>query len=189
MQELALHVMDIAENGLAAGANLITILIRESTKGNRLEITVRDNGRGIPPGLQQKVLDPFYTSRTTRRVGLGLSLLKEATRRCEGEFRVDSQEDRGTEVTAAFRRDHIDLAPLGDMARSLTVLVMGNAEVDFVYRHRVDEDEFELDTRQIKTELEGVPIEHPEVLRYLTETIRESLAELKAGQYAGTLSV
>jgi anti-sigma regulatory factor (Ser/Thr protein kinase) len=185
VRELSLHIMDIVENGIAAGATSVDIAVNEDRKGNRLEITIRDNGRGIPASLLEEVLNPFYTTRTTRRVGLGLSLFREASRRCEGDFHIRSGEGEGTEVYASFKRDHIDLAPFGDIAGSLTSLIMGNPDVDFVYRHDVDGESFHLDTRDVKHELEDVPIYHPDVIRYLTRFIRESLAELKRNGQGG----
>jgi hypothetical protein len=186
MRELALHLLDLAENGVAAGARLIRILIREDGREERVGITVEDDGRGIPAALQPRAPDPFYTTRTTRRVGLGLSLFKEAAQRCGGRFRLSSEEGKGTRVYGSFRRDHIDLAPLGDVASSLAALITGNPEVDFFYRHEVDGAGYELDTRRIRNELEGVPIRHPAVLRYLSESIREGLREIGAGQFSGS---
>ena len=181
MRELSLHIMDIVENGLAAGADLIQISIEEHRKERQLIVSVKDNGRGIPEDLLPKVLSPFYTTRTTRRVGLGLSLLREAARRCEGDLRLASKEGEGTEVVATFRLDHIDLAPLGDMAGSLTALIMGRPDVDFVYTHELDGKVFRMDTREVKKELGGLTIGNPKVIRRLATFIRESLAELKAG--------
>ena len=181
MRELSLHIMDIVENGLSAGAKLIQISVTEEKKENWLRIMVKDNGRGIPADLMEKVLNPFYTTRTTRRVGLGLSLFREAAKRCEGEFKLTSKEGEGTEVLAAFRLDHIDRAPLGDMAGTLTSLIMGSPDVDFVYTHDVDGKMFRLDTRDVKRELEGLRINHPKVVSYLGAFIRESLADLKTG--------
>ena len=181
MRELSLHIMDVMENGIAAGATLITLKISEDTKGNLLRISIADNGAGIPEEMLEKVLDPFYTTRTTRRVGLGLSLFREASRRCEGEFGINSKEGEGTEVSASFRLDHIDLAPMGDVVGSLTSLIVGNAQVDFVYTHEVDGKVFKLDTREVKQELDGVEITHPNVIKFLGDLIRESLAEIRKG--------
>ena len=178
MRELSLHIMDIVENGVAAGASLIGLSLQEDSSENWLRITITDNGRGMNDEVLKKALDPFFTTRTTRRVGLGLSLIREASKRCDGEFHIQSREGKGTEVTVSFRLDHIDLAPLGDMASSLTSLIMGNSTVDFVYTHSVDGKVFELDTRQIKEELDEVPINHPEVIKYLGSTIRDSLSDM-----------
>lgn len=179
MRELSLHIMDVIENGIAAGASLITLKISEEHKENLLRITIIDDGRGIPEELMDKVTDPFYTTRTTRRVGLGLSLFREASRRCNGEFHVESKVGKGTEVEATFQLDHIDMAPLGDMAGTITCLIMGNPEVDFIYRHIVDDRSFEIDTRLIREELEEVPLNSPEVIRYLSDTIGQSLREVR----------
>jgi len=181
VREMSLHIMDVAENGIGAGASLIQIGVAEDRNANRLTVTIRDNGRGIPADLLDKVMDPFYTTRTTRRVGLGLSLFREASRRCEGTFEIKSREGEGTEVRASFRLDHIDLAPLGDMVGSLTSLIVGNPEVDFVYTHEVDGRVFRLDTREVKQELDGVEITHPEVVRFIGDMVRESLAEIRKG--------
>jgi len=180
LRELSLHIMDIVENSLGAGASLIEVSVLEDRSAKRLEIRVKDNGRGIPAHLLAAVTNPFFTTRTTRRVGLGLSLLKEAAKRCNGEFAVRSTEGEGTEVCATFERNHIDLAPMGDVGGSLTGLMLGNPEVDFLYRHEVDGRAFILDTREVKRELEDVPIDRPEVIMHLCRMIRESVAELQA---------
>lgn len=176
---MSLHIMDIAENGISAGARLIDIAVTEDIKGNRLKVGIKDNGRGIPADLLEHVADPFYTTRTTRRVGLGLSLFREASKRCEGDFKITSREGEGTEIEATFRLDHIDLAPLGNMVGTLTSLIVGNPDVDFVYTHEVNGKEFRLDTREVKKELEGAEITHPKVIRFLGDLIRESLAEIR----------
>lgn len=181
MREMSLHIMDVAENGIGAGASLVEISVREDRKANRLSVTIRDNGRGIPADLLDKVTDPFYTTRTTRRVGLGLSLFREASRRCDGEFAIKSREGEGTEISASFRLDHIDLAPMGDMVGSMTGLIVGNPQVDFIYTHEVDGKVFRLDTREVRQELEGMEITHPKVVRFLGDLIRESLDEIRKG--------
>lgn len=174
MRELSLHIMDIVENGINAGATLITISIEEDRGKNILVITIGDNGHGMNEAMLAKATDPFFTSRTTRRVGLGLSLLREACQRCAGGFEIKSKEGQGTEVRASFQLDHIDLAPLGDMGSSMASLILGSPHVDFVYSHHIRENRFLLDTRDMKDELDGVPITHPEVIKYISKSIRES---------------
>lgn len=178
MRELSLHILDVVENGITAGAHCISIQVEESTARDRLQITIRDDGRGMPAEKIRNLSDPFVTTRTTRRVGLGLSLLAAAARRCEGDIRVNTETGRGTEVTAFFRRSHIDRAPLGDMAATMGMLIIGNPHLDFVYVHRVDEREFVLDTRELKAELEGLSLSEPVVVQHLTESMRRSLNEL-----------
>ncbi len=174
--------MDIIENGLDAEASLITLSVTEDSKEKVLRISIKDNGRGIPDSMLEQITDPFVTTRTTRRVGLGLSLFKESAKRCDGEFDIHSKQGEGTVVHASFRTDHIDTPPLGDMAGSLTSLIMTHPEVDFVYIHEVDGNRFEMDTRQIKKELDDVPIHHPEVMRHIVGSIREFLEGLKTGE-------
>jgi hypothetical protein len=178
MRELALHILDIAENGIAAGADLIEVAISEDRQTNRLEIAIKDNGRGIDPEHLDKLTDPFVTSRTTRRVGLGLSLFEAAARRCNGALGITSRPGQGTRVTASFERDHIDRAPLGDMAGTLTTLIAGYPDIDFAYVHRSGENEFSLDTRDLRRELDGTPLNTPAVIRHLGQSIRRALQQL-----------
>lgn len=188
MRELSLHIMDIIENGLNAEASLIALSITEDRKEKALRITISDNGRGVSGRMLEQITDPFFTTRTTRRVGLGLSLFKEASKRCGGEFAIRSKEGEGTEVYASFQLDHIDLAPLGDMAGSLTSLIMTHPDVDFVYSHKVNGKAFQMDTRQVKKELDEVAINHPEVITYLARKIREFLEGIEPGEEASRLS-
>ena len=178
MRELSLHILDVVENGITAGGNCIWIKVEENRQADQLKIVIRDNGRGMPIEKLQNINDPFVTSRTTRRVGLGLSLLAAAAERCEGTVRVDTEPGKGTEVEATFRHSHIDRAPLGDMAATVTTLIIGNPGIDFVYSHRIDGQEFSLDTREIRTEMEDLSLSDPIVIHHLTESIRSSLKEL-----------
>jgi anti-sigma regulatory factor (Ser/Thr protein kinase) len=187
MKEIALHIMDVAENGISAGASLIRILLNEDRKNNLLTVEIEDNGRGMSAELAAKVTDPFITSRTTRRVGLGLSLLQAAAHRCEGEFRIDSEPGKGTLVFASFRYDHIDRAPVGDAAGSLTALMMGNPNIDFVYTHQVDGHDFTLDTAEIRKDMEGFSLTDPAVMVHLTRTIRNAVSELRTNINKGDM--
>jgi hypothetical protein len=184
MRELSLHILDVAENGITAGGNCIWIEVDEARKKDQLKIVIRDNGGGLPIEKLDNINDPFITSRTTRRVGLGLSLLSAATERCDGTLRVDTQPGKGTEVEATFRYNHIDRAPLGDMAATITTLIIGNPGIDFAYSHRIDGNDFSLDTREIRAEMEDLSLSDPVVIHHLTETIRSSLKELISGENA-----
>lgn len=179
MRELSLHILDVAENGINAGADRIDIMVNEKRDQNLILIHIADNGPGIPEEMIENVTDPFVTSRTTRRVGLGLSLLAAAAKRCDGEFTIDSTPGKGTSVTATFAYDHIDRAPVGDMAATMTTLMAGNPYMDFLYTHKINKTDFSLDTREIKRELEGVPLNEPAVVHHLTELIREELQKLE----------
>lgn len=179
MKELALHLLDIAENGIAAGAACIHLEVVEDRRRNRLQLSVQDDGAGIAPEMRTQVSDPFVTGRSGRRVGLGLALLEAAARQCDGTLTVASQTDQGTRVTASFRYDHIDRAPLGDTAGSLGALMAGYPEVEFVYIHRVDRRSFRFDTRAVKKTLGGVPRLEPAVIRELTRSIAAALRRLE----------
>ncbi len=182
MRELSLHILDVVENGITAGGNCIWIEVEEARQKNQLKIVIRDNGSGMPVEKLENINDPFITSRTTRRVGLGLSLLAAATERCEGTLRVDSEPGKGTTIEATFRFNHIDRAPLGDMAATITTLIMGNPGIDFVYSHRIDGKEFSLDTREIRTEMEDLSLSDPVVIHHLTGSIRSALKELASNE-------
>lgn len=184
MRELSLHILDVVENGIAAGANCIWIEVDEARQKDLIKIVIRDNGRGMPLEKLQNLDDPFITSRTTRRVGLGLSLLAAASTRCDGKVRVDSATGKGTEIEATFRFHHIDRAPMGDMAATVTTLIIGNPGIDFVYSHRIDGREFQLDTRELRMEMKDLSLSDPMVIQHLTESIRSSLKALASNQSA-----
>ena len=182
MRELSLHILDIAENGITAGADCIQIRVNEDRRGeNLLTIVIADNGSGMPADKLQKPTDPFITTRTTRRVGLGLSLLAAAADRCEGKLEIETDPDRGTRVQATFRYNHIDRAPVGDMASTITTLIMGNPQVDFVYTHIIDNQDFVLDTRDLKENEQDQSLADPMLLYQLTQSIRNSLSALAEG--------
>jgi len=180
LRELSLHILDIAENGITAGADRIHILVNEARKEDLLTTVIKDNGCGMPAEKLQKPTDPFITTRTTRRVGLGLSLLAAAAERCEGRLTIKTGPNAGTEVGATFRYSHIDRAPVGDMAATITTLIMGNPQIDFVYTHIIDGEEFTLDTRELKAEMGELSLTNPVVIYHLTASIRNSLGQLTA---------
>ena len=178
MKELSLHILDIAENGITAGADCIHIRVEEARKEDLLTIKIEDNGRGMPAEKLENPTDPFITSRTTRRVGLGLSLLAVAAQRCEGKLEIEAEPGRGTKVAVTFRYSHIDRAPLGDMASTITTLIMGNPLIDFVYTHVIDAEDFTLDTRELKEGSEDQSLTDPVLIHHLSQSIRNSLNQL-----------
>jgi sensor histidine kinase regulating citrate/malate metabolism len=183
MRELSLHIIDIIENSRRAGADLIKISIEEKIDSNLLKITIEDNGSGISSEKLEEITDPFITSRTTRDVGLGLSLFKAAAESCAGNFKIDSEINQGTKVEAEFEYDHIDRAPLGDMTTTISNFIAANGEqVDLVYRHQYQENKFEFDSREIKSELEDVSIQSRQIIAWIREYIEENLAEIRGGE-------
>lgn len=177
MRELSLHILDILQNSAEAGATLVELAIEEDLTSDRLTILVRDNGRGIPADTLSHVFNPFYTSRKTRHVGLGLPLLKAAAERCEGDVTIESVMGSGTTLKATFRHSHIDRAPLGDIASTIITFMLGQG-CDLVFSHRVDGREFTLDTRAVSAALGDIPLSHPQVAQWLRTHVTESEAEL-----------
>jgi hypothetical protein len=178
--ELALHILDIVENSVRAGATRVRILIREITAKDLFLMRITDNGSGMTPEDRQRALDPFYTTKKVRRVGLGLPMLSDATERTGGRMTLRSKPGTGTVVEAEFGLSHLDRQPMGDIASTLIAIVVGTPGSDFTYRHEVDGRTYLLDTREIKRELEDVPLSHPEVTRFLREHITEGLSAIGA---------
>lgn len=181
MQELSLNILDVAENSVKARASLITITVDEDKKCGLLRITIGDNGCGMTPQAVERVTDPFYTTRTTRKVGLGVPFLKMACEMTGGHFAIESKVGVGTTVRAELGLEHIDRAPLGDIAATVTSLIQCNPDIDFVYTHRTQQGEFVADTREFRAVLEGIPLSSPQVVGFIREYIAEHLKEIQGG--------
>lgn len=149
MEDLSLHILDIAENAIRAGASLVEIYVERDTERDMLSVLIKDNGKGMDEEFLKMVHDPFVTTRTERRVGLGLPLLKQAAQETCGDLYIKSEPGGGTEVKAIFRIGHIDMKPLGDMEATIMALIVGNPEVNFIYRANIDGKKVELDTREL----------------------------------------
>jgi hypothetical protein len=181
MLELSLHVLDIAENSTRAEAKHIFITLREDTGEDRLTLEIRDDGTGMTEDVVARVLDPFYTTKKVRRVGLGLPMLAEAAGRTGGELILESKPGAGTEVRVTFGLSHLDRQPLGDMAGTLVTLLTGHPETEFIYRHERDGRTFLLDTREVREEIGDIPLNHPEILAWVRLQVEEGLTEIEAG--------
>ncbi|MCD6152453.1 MAG: sensor histidine kinase [Syntrophobacterales bacterium] len=179
MLELSMHILDIVENSTRAGAKLVKIRIVENKKKDRLFIYISDDGKGMDEETLKKALDPFFTSKSVRNIGLGLPMLLQATKSCDGHFSVESKKGMGTRVTADFKYSHIDRQPLGDITGTMITLIAGNPEVDFVYSHQKGNLKYTLDTREIRKEIEDVSINNSEVLRFIRTNIEEGLKKLE----------
>ena len=182
MKELSLNILDIVENSVKAGATLTEILLTE--QGNQLTITIRDDGCGMDAETVKRVTDPFYTTRTTRAVGLGLPLLKLEAQQTGGDMTVTSRdkathpENHGTEVTAVFYTDHIDCPPTGDIPATVMTLVQGHPDTDFLFLHTKDGNQVRMDTRELREVLEGVPLDSFEVLQWIQGFLAEGYENL-----------
>lgn len=178
MRELALHILDVLENAIEAGATRIDLTIREDTAQDLVTIEVADNGRGMDEQMVRRISDPFFTTRTTRHVGLGIPLFRAAARRCNGDLTIASQPGIGTRLTATFQRSHIDRAPLGDMRGTLLAVLLSERRVDIRYQHHVDDRTFAFDTAEMRAALQGIPLSHPAVREWLEAYLAEGFAEL-----------
>ncbi len=181
MLELSLHVLDIAENSTRAEARHVFITIRENPEENRLTLEIRDDGAGMTEEDLAKALDPFYTTKKVRRVGLGLPMLAEAAGKTGGGLTLDSRPGEGTRVRVTFGLAHIDRQPLGDIAGTLVTLITGHPKIEFIYRHERERRSFLLDTREIREEIGDIPINHPEILAWIRLQVEEGLTEIEAG--------
>ncbi len=173
MEDLSLHILDIAENSVAASADKIEIRILEDKKKDLLSVEVIDNGIGMDKETQEKSIDPFYTSKTVRRFGFGLSLLREATKAANGHFSIESEKGEGTRIKADFQYSHIDRKPLGDMGQTIITLIIGNPEIDLIYMHKKNNQKYRLDTRKIKAQLKEAPINSPAGIRMIREDLKK----------------
>lgn len=173
MKELSLNILDITENSVKAGATLTEISITES--GNKLIISIKDDGCGMSEDIVRSVVDPFYTTRTTRKVGMGVPLFKMAAEQTGGKLEIVSNtgEDHGTTVTAYFYKDHLDFTPLGDVISTVTTLIQGHPDTDFLFTHLIDDKEIRLDTRELRAVLEGVPLNTYDVLEWIRGFLEE----------------
>ena len=177
MKELSLNILDIAENSVKAGATLTEITVEETD--NRLVLTIKDDGHGMTEEILKSVTDPFYTTRTTRKVGMGIPLLKLAAEQTGGRLQIESRhekeypENHGTILRAEFNKNHIDMTPLGDVISSVLTLIQGHPDTDFLFKHTFDGKTVSLDTRELKSVLGDVPLNSYEVIKWVEEYLKE----------------
>ena len=174
MEEISLHILDIAENSLRAGAKNLEILVARDRAQDLLKIDVRDDGNGMDAETLAHVRNPFFTTKH-KKTGLGIPLLAQAAEQAGGSLTIESEPGSGTRVTVTFQLSHIDRPKMGAMADTLLTMIAGHPELDLVYEERVDGDVFRLDTREIKNELDDVPINNPAVLEALRGMLRDGM--------------
>ena len=185
MKEIALHVLDLAENSVSADAKCIHIDVHEDFRGDRLTVSVEDNGAGMDEDTITQVVDPFFTSRTTRRVGLGIPLLKSSAESCNGGLNIRSKPGVGTRVEAVFQHSHIDRMPLGDLTSTMMSLTLAHPEIHWIFTYTCNPPfkgaprVFEFDDQPLKQTLGGFPLTHPGVISYVRTTLEEGIAEAR----------
>ncbi|MDR0648582.1 MAG: ATP-binding protein [Synergistaceae bacterium] len=180
LEDLSQHVLDIAENSVAALASSVSIEIAEDVPGNVLLMAVEDDGKGMSADFLERVTDPFTTTRTTRRVGMGIPFLKQSAELCGGRFKIASTLGAGTRIEATFKYDSIDRPPLGDMPASVMVIFMGHPEIDWTYRHVYNGKDFSISTVELVEALEDRELlRSTEVGLWIRDQIDEALSELR----------
>lgn len=182
MRELTLHLLDIAANSVSALSQNIYIEVVEDTIQDRLYMSVKDDGKGMDAEMVKKVVDPFVTTRTTRKVGLGIPLLKAAAESCNGWFKIESELGKGTQVEVEFQRSHIDRMPLGDLSTTILTMIIGSPEVHWTFRYRFNQDEFFFNDEPVKKELDGVPLSDPMVISFLRDYIAEGIHSIQLSE-------
>ena len=181
MKDLSLHLMDIMQNSVTAGASHIEVLVRAEKKKDLLTLSVKDDGKGMSGETLRQVSDPFYTTRTTRKAGLGIPLFKASAEMAGGSFSIESEIGKGTVVTAVYQISHIDRKPLGSVADTVTMCIMGHPEIDYHLILENDDSEFVFRTEDVREQIGEVPIEDPVIIGYLKEMIMEQTEGLFGG--------
>ena len=185
MKDIALHLLDLAENSISAHAKTVHIDVREDFRTNQLITTVEDNGDGMTAEVAKQVVDPFYTSRTERKVGLGIPLFKASAEACQGAMKISSRPGAGTKVEANFQHSHIDRMPLGDLSSTFLMLLLGHPEVHWVFTYAFNPPykgsprKFEFDDQPVKETLAGFPLTHPDVITFIRSSLEEGIAQTR----------
>jgi hypothetical protein len=175
VRELSLHILDIAENCVTAKADLVRISIHDNTHTDKFSFSVSDNGKGMDEEMLQKVTDPFVTTRTTRKVGLGIPLLKAAAESCNGGLTINSMVNKGTKISCWFQRSHIDRMPLGDIVNTVTMLIIGYPDVHWIFRYEFNDAMFEFDDEFFKSELGDISLSEPSIITFLRDHLKEGI--------------
>ena len=182
MRELSLNVMDVAQKSVRAEASLITIDVSESDKNDDLTISISDNGCGMTEEQVKQTIDPFFTTRTTRKVGLGVPLFKMSAEQTGGSFSIESEVGKGTVTTASYVKSHVDMTPLGDINSTIEILIRCNPDIDFVFNHSTDNGSFTLDTRELREVLgDDVSLDTPDVLEWINAFLEEQTQIIYGG--------
>lgn len=179
MRELSLHILDLVQNSIEAGANKVMLeIIEDLSNMDTLLIRVIDNGQGMDEETCKKVVDPFITTRTTRRVGLGLPLIDMSTKRCQGYLKITSTPGCGTMVDALYKHSHLDRPPLGNIVETIKSIMIANPDLDFSYCHTVDKTVFSVATQELIEILGNVPLTQPDVLVWLNDYLTQNVMNL-----------
>lgn len=182
MKTISDHVLDIVQNSVRAKATMIEIIVNEELFNNLYKLEINDNGCGMSREVAEQAVNPFFTSRNTRKVGLGLPLLKQNAEAAGGWLTISSEPGKGTKVQAVFLHNHLDRPPLGDIGTVWYLTVLSNPAIRLVYKHQAVNGSFEIDSEEIRAMVEGVSIQQKEVREAILELIKNNLEEIKASK-------
>ncbi len=174
-----MHVKDIAQNSISAGASTIDIEIIEDDQADFLTFSIKDDGCGMSEEVVKAIRDPFTTSRTTRKVGLGIPMIEQTCIQCEGYLDIKSAVGVGTEVFTKLKLSNIDRPPMGDIGESIFLLIIMNPNINFTYRHKINGNEFLFKTAEVREVLGDIPLDQPEVAEWIRNNLKEGLSEIQ----------
>ncbi len=174
MRELSLNVLDIVQNSITAKASLIEIELIEDINDDILKINIFDNGKGMTEEQIKSVTDPFYTTRTTRKIGLGIPLFKMAAEMSGGTFKIESAVGVGTKIYTSYIHSSIDRMPVGNINETVSMLIRMNPDIDFIYTHSYNEKSYSIDTRELRAQLDDIPLDTPDVIDWINEYLTEN---------------
>ena len=174
MRELSLNVLDIVQNSITAKASLIEIELIEDINDDILKINIFDNGKGMTEEQIKSVTDPFYTTRTTRKIGLGIPLFKMAAEMSGGTFKIESAVGVGTKIYTSYIHSSIDRMPVGNINETVSMLIRMNPDIDFIYTHSYNEKSYSLNTRELRAQLDDIPLDTPDVIDWINEYLTEN---------------
>lgn len=178
MTEISLNILDVAQNSVRAEATLVEISVEISTEQDRLTVVIKDNGCGMSDEQVMSVIDPFFTTRTTRKVGLGIPFFKQSAEMTGGSFSIRSKLGKGTVTKAVYVLSSIDRMPLGNMTQTIHSLVTMNTHIDFLYTYSADGKSFVMDTREFREILGSGDFDVPEVSAFIMDFLKENHAEV-----------
>lgn len=178
MKEIALHLLDIVQNSIRAKATQINIIIKEEVKKDLLTLVIIDNGSGMSSEMSAAIKNPFVTSRTLRKVGLGIPLLNQLCEECAGNLSIESRLGEGTKITARMQYSHIDRLPLGDLPSTMTTLILAKPDIHFIYEHNYESQSFCFDTDEIKKVLDGAPIDDLDIINWIGNYLKQNIEEI-----------
>ena len=179
LPEISLNILDVAQNSIRANADLIQITIHKDIQKEILTISIEDNGCGMDSTQLEQVIDPFYTTRTTRKIGLGVPFFRSAALQTGGTFTIESTPNVGTKIIATFIQSNIDCMPLGDIASTILILITMNEQIDFIYTYSTQNKAFSLDTRELRQILGDLPFSSPEIKDFIKSYLIEHQIEVE----------